>query len=147
MFRKRFGVSEIHASLILLVIVSTGGAFLYNVTLETLNNYEETLTFEKEVEAQRILERFCIVSIGWEKPSGNLTLIIYNFGEYDIKIEDVYVDGYRTAKFFSGDNEIIEPGQIWEVRIQAPITISSDNEYALTTVSERGVIYEYLWYS
>ena len=147
MFRNRVGVSEIHASLILLVIVSTGGAFLYSITLDTLNNYEETLTYEKDAESQRILERFCIASVGWENPSENLTLVVYNFGEYDIEVVDIYINGYRTISFYDGDHEIIEPGQIQLVRIQAPIIITSHNEYIITAVSERGVLYEYLWYS
>ena len=147
MFKKRVAASEIHASLILLVIVSAGGAFLYNVTLETLNNYEETLTFEKEAESQRILERFCIAYIGWDTPSQNLSLVIYNFGEYDLKIVDIYVDGHRTESFYDGHLETIEPGQVKQVTILAPLTIVSDHEYTLTAVTERGVLLEYQWYS
>jgi hypothetical protein len=147
MFKERIGASEIQASLILLVIVSSGGAILYGITVDTLNSYDETITYNRGMEAQRILERFCVASIWWDASSDNLTLTVYNFGEYDLKIVDVYIDGHRTEIFYNGYNSTIDSGQLKEVVLQAPLKIVSNNEYAFTVVSERGVLYDYLWYS
>ena len=147
MFRNRGGVSEIQASLIILVIVSSAGAILYNTTLETLNGYQERMNYEKEAGIERILERVGLASIYWNGNDNNLTISVYNYCEFDIRVVEIYLNNERVDTYHYGNEFPILPGELREISFLCPVNILSDSAYSIIIVTERGVPSEFSWYS
>jgi len=147
MFRNRGGVSEIQASLIILVIVSSAGAILYSTTLETLNGYEERMNYEKEAGTERILERVCLVSVYWNGIDDNLTITVYNYCEFDIRVVEIYINSNKVGTYQYGKESPILSGELREISFLCPENILSDSAYSIIIVTERGVPSEFSWYS
>jgi len=140
------GVSEVVASLILLLIVTTLGTFLYSYTLTTTGLQQRYLESQTRLETERAEERFRVVSVTWM--GGNkLNVTILNYGLIDIAIVDVYVNGVRVSTYYGGRGEEIYTSELGWVCFESPISIEEGSSYEITIVSERGVTYAYLWES
>ncbi|OGD48670.1 hypothetical protein A3K69_05740 [Candidatus Bathyarchaeota archaeon RBG_16_57_9] len=147
MLRNRSGVSEIQASLIILVIVSSAGAILYNTTLEILNGYEERMNYEKEARTESVLERLSLASTYWSGYDDNLTITVYNYCEFDVKVAEIYINSKRVDTYHYGNESPILPGELREIGFLCPLSILSDSAYSIIIVTERGVPNEFSWYS
>lgn len=147
MFRNRSGVSEIQASLIILVIVTSAGALLYNTSLEVLNGYKERMDYENEAETERIFERITLASVYWDGIDDNLTITVYNYCEFDILVDEIYINSNKVETYQYGKESPISSGELGEIRFLCPENILSDSEYTIVIVTERGVQSEYTWYS
>jgi len=147
MFRNRGGVSEIQASLIILVIVTSAGAILYNTTLEILNDYEERMNYEEEAEIERILERVCLASIYWNGNDDNLIISVYNYCEFDIRVVEIYFNNERVGTYYYGNEFPILTGELREISFLCPVNMLSDSACSIIIVTERGVPSEFSWYS
>ena len=140
------GVSEVVASLILLLIVTTLGTFLYSYTLTTTGLQQRYLESQTRLETERAEERFRVVSVTWM--GGNkLNVTILNYGLIDIAIVDVYVNGVRVSTYYGGRGEEIYTSELGWICFESPISIEEGSSYEITIVSERGVTYAYLWES
>lgn len=146
MLRKRSGVSEIQASLIILVIVSSAGAILYTTTLEILNGYEERID-SKEAGIERVFERLSLASVYWSGCDDNLTIMVYDYGEFDIKVAEIYINHKRVDTYHYGNESPILPGELREIGFLCPLNILSDSLYSIIIVTERGTPNEFSWYS
>ena len=140
------GVSEVVASLILLLIVTTLGTFLYSYTLTTTGLQQRYLESQTRLETERAEERFRVVSVTWMGGS-KLNVTILNYGLIDIAIVDVYVNGVRVSTYYGGRGEEIYTSELGWVCFESPISIEEGSSYEITIVSERGVTYAYLWES
>ena len=140
------GVSEVVASLILLLIVTTLGTFLYSYTLTTTGLQQRYLESQTRLETERAEERFRVVSVTWMGGS-KLNVTILNYGLIDIAIVDVYVNGVRVSTYYGGRGEEIYTSELGWVCFESPISIEEGSTYEITIVSERGVTYAYLWES
>ena len=140
------GVSEVVASLILLLIVTTLGTFLYSYTLTTTGLQQRYLESQTRLETERAEERFRVVSVTWMGGS-KLNVTILNYGLIDIAIVDVYVNGVRVSTYYGGRGEEIYTSELGWICFESPISIEEGSTYEITIVSERGVTYAYLWES
>ena len=140
------GVSEVVASLILLLIVTTLGTFLYSYTLTTTGLQQRYLESQTRLETERAEERFRVVSVTWMGGS-KLNVTILNYGLIDIAIVDVYVNGVRVSTYYGGRGEEIYTSELGWICFESPISIEEGSSYEITIVSERGVTYAYLWES
>ena len=140
------GVSEVVASLILLLIVTVLGTFLYSYTLTTTGLQQRYLESQTGLETERAEERFRVVSVTWMGGS-KLNVTILNYGLIDIAIVDVYVNGVRVSTYYGGRGEEIYTSELGWVCFESPISIEEGSTYEITIVSERGVTYAYLWES
>ena len=140
------GVSEVVASLILLLIVTVLGTFLYSYTLTTTGLQQRYLESQTRLETERAEERFRVVSVTWMGGS-KLNVTILNYGLIDIAIVDVYVNGVRVSTYYGGRGEEIYTSELGWVCFESPISIEEGSTYEITIVSERGVTYAYLWES
>ena len=138
------GVSEVVASLILLLIVTTLGTFLYSYTLTSTGLQQDYLRSQVELESERAGERFRIVSVLW-LGGDRLNVTILNYGLIDIAIVDVYIDGVRVSTYYGGRGEEIYTSELGWICFDSPIPIEADSTYEITIVSERGVTHVYLW--
>ena len=140
------GVSEVVASLILLLIVTVLGTFLYSYTLTTTGLQQRYLESQTRLETERAEERFRVVSVTWMGGS-KLNVTILNYGLIDIAIVDVYVNGVRVSTYYGGRGKEIYTSELGWVCFESPISIEEGSTYEITIVSERGVTYAYLWES
>lgn len=146
MRRERKGISEIVASLMLLLIVTTLGTFLYSYSLTATGLQQSYLKTEVEREAERARERFRVVSLLWL--GGNkLNATILNYGLIDIAVTDIYINGVRVSTYYGGRGEEIYASELGWICFESPIPIEAESTYEIIMVSERGVTHVYLWES
>jgi hypothetical protein len=138
--KKRRGVGEILGSLMILIIVTSLGVVLLNLSMTTTisdqNQVLETTKTQEDVSQ----ERFSILSIN-KKSNTEISIAYINYGKIDVTITDVYINSDHislTNHVSSIKNEIK-----W-------INITNYNfldytEYRITIVSERGVSVDYNW--
>lgn len=134
--RKNRGVSEIIASLVLLVIVSTLGVIVYNVALSNMSSQKNYLVSDFSDQGKRAQEKFVITSI--TKTSDSLNVTFLNYGFIDIKITDVYVN--NTKCIFNQEKPITPTSELNYLTITYSET--SQKTVNILIVSERGTSVE-----
>ena len=144
MLGRSRAVSEVIASLILLLIVSVLGTFLYTYTLTATGLQQSALQGEVLREAERAQERFRVIAVWWSG-ADLLNLTVLNYGRIDIKIVDVYVNGERVASYQAGRGEEIYTSRWGRISFTLPVPIVDGGLYEIVVVSERGVSRAYSW--
>jgi len=147
MFERDRGVSEVIASLILLLIISVLGTFLYSYTLTVTGLQQSALQGEVQMEIERAQERFRVIAVGWSGSGDLLNLTILNYGKLDIKIVDIYINGERVTSYHAGRRETIYTSRWGKISLTSPVPISPDTLYEIVMVSERGVSHVHSWES
>jgi hypothetical protein len=145
MMRARAGISELYASLMLLIIISTMGSIVYSYTMETTLSYQENFIENEARETERILERFTIVSVFWNTQNDDLNITVLNFGEFDTTVVKIYVNDVIVSGYYTGLNENIGPLQLKEISFQSPISIIEGEQYTIIIVSKKGVVNSHIW--
>jgi hypothetical protein len=139
LLQKRFGVSEIVASLVLLLIVSSLGVFLYTVTTSTTNTQIDIARTEANREIQRALERFRIVAAS--KENDNYTIAVLNYGDIDITISDIYING----EILTSPSEDLQSLELKLIYFE--YTSATNSTLMITIVSDRGISHSYSYNS
>lgn len=145
MLRRSRAVSEVTASLILLLIVSVLGTFLYSYTLNTMGLQQEILIGETRNDAERAQERFRVIAVWWNGSGDLLNLTVLNYGKLDIKIADIYVNGESVTNYKTGRGEEICTSSWRRICFTSPLPISIGAVYEIVIVSERGVSNVHGW--
>jgi len=145
MLNRERAVSEVIASLILLLIVSILGTSLYSYTLTATGFQQDALQGEVQREAERAQERFTVIAVWWSGSGDLLNLTVLNYGKLDLKIVDIYVNGERTTDFQTGHGEEMHNSKWRKISFNSPAPIFADTIYEIVVVSERGVSYVYNW--
>jgi len=96
MLERRKAASEVLASLVILLIVSLLGTSLYSFALSTMRYQQDNLNSEIRWETARAKENFKVIHFGWGGLGDDISTMILNYGQLDIKISDVYVNGQKT---------------------------------------------------
>lgn len=135
LFQKRFGVSEIVASLVLLLIVSSLGVFLYSITTSTTNTQIDIAITETSREILRTQERFRIVAA--TNSSETYTITVLNYGEVDITISNIYVNGINN------ENPEIDVQSLELKPFNFNYSSPLNSPLMITIVSERGISHSY----
>jgi len=138
-------VSEVVASIILLLIVSVLGTFLYSYTLNATRFQQDILQGEVRMEAERAQERFKVIAVWWSGGGGILNLTVLNYGRLDIKIVDIYVNGERVTDYHSSHGEVIYTSSWRRISFTSPVPISAGVLYEIVVVSNRGVSNVHSW--
>jgi archaellum component FlaG (FlaF/FlaG flagellin family) len=139
MLKRSRAVSEVIASLIIILIVSVLGTSLYSYTLTETQLKQDALQRDVQMESERAQERFSVIACVQDGNLLNLTVL--NYGSFDIEIVDVYINGDR---FTLSPSKRILPSDLGHISITVPAIIP-DEIYEITVVSERGVSYVYNW--
>lgn len=143
MLNRRRGISEIIGSLIVLLIVSTLGTYLYNHTLSIISYEQNALELEMTTAANRAQERLRIISIAWSPSYDCINITVFNYGERETKVTDVYVNNVRVANYGEGRNEEISVKGLMKICFEPPIVVQPDTLYEIVVVSQRGVSHVY----
>jgi flagellin-like protein len=144
LFRNKRGVSEIIASLILILIVSSAGVLAYSISLTTFsssNSNYQLQTNQKEAKAQERLE---VLAIWWDRQN-QFNLTVLNYGTIDLTVDKVYVNGTMVTTYISGIGTQIAPTSIIPVTFASPLPIATGQTYDILVVSERGSKNEISW--
>jgi len=143
--RERLGISELYASLILLIIVSSMGVVVYSYTVETTLGYERYFIDRETRESKRVMERVTILSVLWSTISDELNITVYNYGKFDTSIIEIYVNDVIVENYYKGLNDNIISLDIKELSFESPVSIQEGEQYTIIIVSERGVTDTYIW--
>jgi len=146
MRRKRKGLSEIISVITTLLIVSTTGVILYNISLEMTNAQQNSLKYELDRATAEAQERFNIISLV-KLDQNTIEITVFNYGKIDINVSDIYINGTRTNYYIEYEPEInLDIAKIENIIINDDnFNFRNGDIYNILVVSGRGVESAYLW--
>jgi len=143
--QHRRGISELYASVILLIIISSMGTILYSYAIETALNYEENIMHQEEIKSKKLMEKYSIIYIKWNNDTERFKISIFNYGTYDIEIGEIYINN-EIVKSNSDNKDIkIESYQIKEISINTTIKIMDNVLYEILVTTKNGSTKNFKW--
>ena len=137
LFRDKKGVSEIIASLMLLLVVSAAGVVLYAYSLSAFNSSSSSFRLHTNEKEDKARERFVIVAV-WGTMGNQLNLTVLNYGKIEFAIDAVYINGTTVSSFSSGRGAVIGVGELVRIKFTPPVSFVSGCTYEIIAVSQRG---------
>ena len=135
--RDRRGVSEIIASLILVLIVTAAGTVAYSMSLNSFSQSSSLFQLQTGQREEKARERFSIISVRNTTMVNQLNLTIFNYGEIEVTIDSAYVEGTKVIDL-TGKGVIVGKEQLTTVQFISPVSIQSGVTYEILVVSSRG---------
>jgi len=135
---KRRGVSEIISTIMLILIVSIAGTYLFSYSSTYIQRQSNQFIINNEVTIGTAQERFTVTAVWWGGSGDFLNITVYNFGQNDIEIADIYIDGARVSTYSFGRNTLILTEDLLQIGFTSPITVMGNTEYKITIASGRG---------
>ena len=135
--RDRRGVSEIIASLILVLIVTAAGTVAYSMSLSSFSQSSSLFQLQTGQREEQARERFLIISVRNTTMVNQLNLTIFNYGEIEVTIDSAYVEGTKVIDLTS-KGVIVGKEQLTTVQFISPVSIQSGVTYEILVVSSRG---------
>ncbi len=89
--KPRRGVSEILATMMVLMIVSSLGVMLYNISLSNLSNQQSNLSSSVETQKGMAQERFEIIDV-IRRNDTHVIVYYVNYGSVNVIISSVYLE-------------------------------------------------------
>ena len=135
LFHDKRGVSEIIASLIIVLIVSVAGVALYSYSLGSFSSSSSSFQLRTDQREERARERFQIIAVWWNT-ADQLNLTVLNYGKIELAIDAVYIDG-TPVSIDEGKGTVIVTGE--KVHVKFTLTgLVPGETYEILAVSERG---------
>lgn len=145
MFKKRRGISEMIAVLLILVIISVAGAALFRTSLGSMVAQYTTFTGNVNDETLAAKERFEVVNVQYKNDQ---EIIVYLFNYTPDKalttnVSRIYVGGVdRTWNSTYAQGELPR-NEVVKFTVYAPPGKDFSPEDEIVVVSQRGVGYAY----
>ena len=136
LFHNRSGVSEIIASLILVLIVTAAGTVAYSMSLSSFSQSSSLFQLQTGQREEKARERFSIISVR-NTTMVQLNLTIFNYGEIEVTIDSAYIEGTKVNDL-TGKGVIVGKEQLTTVQFISPVSIQSGVTYEILVVSSRG---------
>jgi flagellin-like protein len=137
LFHNRHGVSEIIASLILILIVTSAGVIAYSYSIGAFSSSTSLFQLDTNQKEKQAQERFAIIAV-WSNPPNQFNLTVLNYGQIDLTIDTVYINWTSVASYLGGNSTTIGKGALVQVSFTSPVAIQSGSTYEITAVSTRG---------
>jgi flagellin-like protein len=137
LLQKNKGVSEIIASLILVLIVTSAGVVAYSYSVGAFSSSTSLFQLDTNQKERQAQERFAIIAV-WSNTSSQLNLTVLNYGQIDLTISAVYINWTSVADYLAGNMTTIGKGALVQVSFTSPVTIQSGSTYEIIVVSTRG---------
>jgi flagellin-like protein len=134
--RNKRGVSEIIASVVLILIVSSAGIVAYSYSIGAFSSTTSLFQLDTNMKEEQAQERFAVVAV-WNS-SNQLNLTVLNYGQIDVAIDAVYVNWTSVTDYVAGRGTTIGNGALVQVSFISPVSIQSGSTYDIVTVSKRG---------
>jgi flagellin-like protein len=135
--RDRRGVSEIIASLILVLIVTAAGTVAYSMSLNSFSQSSSLFQLQTGQREEQARECFLIIRVRNTTMVDQLNLTIFNYGEIEVTIDSAYVEGTKVIDL-TGKGVIVGKEQLTTVQFISPVSIQSGVTYEILVVSSRG---------
>lgn len=142
---RRRGVSEIIASLLVLMIVSVLGTILYTYSLNISQLQQDKLIRDTSLSTGKAQERFQVIGVWYRQSNDIMNLTVLNYGKQELFVSDVYIDGVRVSNHISGFDVEIFSEDIGQIIFVTPSSLSSGIQHEIEIVSIRGVTLLHLW--
>jgi flagellin-like protein len=136
LLRNDKGVSEIIASLILILIVTSAGVVAYSYSIGAFSSFTSLFQLDTNQKEKQAQERFVVIAV-WNS-SDQLNLTVLNYGQIDLTLDAVYVNWTSVASYLGGRNATIGKGALSQISFTSPVTIQSGSTYEIVVVSTRG---------
>lgn len=136
-FHNKRGVSEIIASVILILIVTSAGVVAYSYSIGAFSSSTSFLQLDTNQKEKQAQERFAIVAV-WSNPPNQLNLTVFSYGQIDLTIDTVYINWTLVTNYSVGRGVTIGKGALIQVSFVSPISIQSGSTYEILAVSTRG---------
>ena len=130
------GVSEIIASLMMVLIVSAAGVILYTYSLNTFASTGSSFQLQTALREEQARERLLITAVWWDNNNNEMNVTVLNYGKIEIVIDAVYIDGNRVSDYSSGTT--VGKGELVSVKFTSPVSIQDEQTYEIIVVTERG---------
>ena len=137
LFHDRQGVSEIVASLILILIVSTAGVVAYSYSLGAFSSSNSLLQLQTNQKEEQARERFSITAVWWNT-TNQLNLTVLNYGKIDLTIDAVYINGTLASNYLSGKGVKTATWNLIQIKLISPMPIQNGQTYEIIAASTRG---------
>ena len=137
LFRNKRGVSEIIASLILILIVTSAGVIAYSYSIGAFSSSTSLFQLDTKQKEKQTRERFATIAV-WSNTSNQLNLTVLNYGQIDLTIDTVYVNWTSVASYLGGKGTTIGKGALVQISFTSPVAIQSRSTYEIIVVSTRG---------
>lgn len=134
--RDKRGVSEIIASVVLILIVSSAGIVAYSYSIGAFSSSTSLFQLDTNQKEKQAQERFAVVAV-WNS-SNQLNLTVLNYGQIDLTIDAVYINWTSVASYLGGRSTTIGKGVLIQISFTSPVTIQSGSTYEIIVVSTRG---------
>ena len=135
--RNRHAVSEIIASVILMLIVSSAGIVVYSYSVGAFSSSTSFFQLDTNLKKQQAQERFAIIAV-WSNPPLQLNLTVLNYGQIGLTIATIYVNWTMVTNYSAGLGTTVGTGMLISVNFTSPISIQSGSTYQIIAVSTRG---------
>jgi len=136
-WRDKRGISEVIASLILILVVSAAGVILYTYSLNTFSSTGSSFQLRTSFREEQARERLVITTVWWNTVD-LLNVTVLNYGKIDLVIDTVYIDGTKVSEYSGGRGEVVRTGELIPVKFTSPVLIEDGQTYEIIVVSERG---------
>jgi archaellum component FlaF (FlaF/FlaG flagellin family) len=139
-FRDKRGVSEVVASLIIVLIVSVAGAELYAYSLNAFSSSGSSFLLQTSEREKRAQERLLITTVWWKVTNSYLNVTVLNYGKIELAIDAVYINGRQVSPsaYTDGKGETVATESLVSVKFTSPVSIVNGQTYEIIVVSERG---------
>jgi flagellin-like protein len=134
------GVSEVIASLILILVVTAAGVVIYAYSVTAFSSSGSHFEQQTKLDQEQMRERFQVIRVWWDETSQQMNLTIINYGQIDIAVGAVYINGTAVTQgqFLSGINVRVGVGELVWVEFFSPLPIENDAICEILVVTERG---------
>jgi hypothetical protein len=137
LFRDKRAVSEIVASLIIVLIVSVAGVALYSYSLGAFSFSSSSFQLQTSQREERARERFSIIAVWWDT-ADQLNLTVLNYRKIELAIDAVYINGTPVSSYSSGIGTTVGTENLISIKFTSPVSIQDGQTYEILVVSERG---------
>jgi archaellum component FlaF (FlaF/FlaG flagellin family) len=136
LFRDKRGVSEVVASLIIILVVSVAGTILYSFSMEAFNSSLSSFLLQTKGREEQAKERLSVTAVWWDNNS-QLNLTVLNYGKIELAIDAVYVNGMK-ATITEGNGIVVVSKETVQIKFTSPMSIQDEETYEIVAVSQRG---------
>ena len=138
LFHDKRAVSEIVASLIIILIVTVAGSGLYAYSLNAFSSSGSSFLLQTSGREERARERLLIIAVWWDNSTGQdkMNVTVLNYGKIELAIDAVYIDG-TPVSIDEGKGTVIVTGEKVHVKFTLTGLVPSET-YEILAVSERG---------
>jgi predicted PurR-regulated permease PerM len=130
------GIAEVIGSLIIILIVTIAGVGVYAYSLNAISSSSNNLTQKAMQYSEQAQERFEIIA-AWSN-NQDIKLTILNYGQTDLSITAVYVNGTAVMQYLNGRGTKIGTDQLITIEFTSPLSIQSNAFLDILAISERG---------